>query len=103
MVVLFVAVLDYYIPIWGTKKFGGTKYGMWGCTFGFIAAFWMGPLGVIIGPFIGAFLGELIGGNDHSRSLRAAFGAFLGFLGGSFIKIMVCLVMGYFLVASVSW
>jgi uncharacterized protein len=101
-IVIIVTVLDYYIPIWGTKKFGGSKYGMWGCTIGFLLAFWMGPLGVIIGPFIGAFIGELIANKTQQQALRAAFGAFLGFLGGSAIKIMVCVVMGYYLIKSAS-
>ncbi len=100
-VVVMVVVLDYYIPVWGTKKFGGSKYGMWGCTLGFIAAFWMGPLGVVIGPFAGAFAGELISGKSAEQSLKAAFGAFLGFLGGSFIKMAVCVVMGIYLMNSI--
>jgi uncharacterized protein YqgC (DUF456 family) len=100
-IVLIVIVLDYYIPIWGTKKFGGSKYGMWGCTLGFLAAFWMGPWGVVIGPFVGAFVGELIASKPSNQALRAAFGAFLGFLGGSFIKIAVCIVMGYHLIKTI--
>jgi uncharacterized protein len=101
VIVAIVIVLDYYIPIWGTKKFGGSKYGMWGCTLGFIAAFWMGPMGVIIGPFVGAFIGEMIGNSTPRNAFRASIGAFLGFLGGSLIKIMVCVVMGYYLFASI--
>ena len=100
-VVIVVLFLDYFIPIWGTRKFGGSKYGVWGCTLGFLAAFWMGPLGVIIGPFVGAFLGELVANQTQKQALRAAFGAFLGFLGGSLIKIIVCLLMGYYLITSI--
>lgn len=98
---LVVVVLDYYVPIWGTKKFGGTKYGMWGCTIGFLAAFWMGPLGVVVGPFVGAFIGEMIADQNSQRALRAAMGAFLGFLGGSLIKILVCVLMGYYIIVSI--
>lgn len=101
VVVVISLVLDYLIPIWGTKKFGGTKYGVWGCTIGFIAAFWMGPLGVIIGPFLGAFLGELIGGKDSGKSLKAAFGSFVGFLVGSFLKLVVCFFILYYIIASI--
>ena len=100
LIIIVVTVLDYYIPIWGTKKFGGSKYGMWGCTLGFMAAFWLGPWGVVIGPFIGALIGELLYRTPHKQALRAAFGAFIGFLGGSLIKIMVCAAMGYYLIAS---
>ncbi|MCU0374674.1 MAG: DUF456 domain-containing protein [Chitinophagaceae bacterium] len=101
IVVVAVTILDYYIPIWGTKKFGGSKYGMWGCTIGFILAFWMGPWGVIIGPFLGALIGELLAKKTQQQALRAAFGAFLGFLGGSLLKIGVCAVMAYHLFTTI--
>lgn len=100
-IVIVTIVLDYVIPIYGTKKFGGTKYGAWGCTLGFLLAFWMGPWGVIIGPFIGAFVGEMIGGQDSNRSLKAAFGSFIGFLVGSFLKIVVCFMMLWYLIKSI--
>lgn len=100
-IVLVTVILDYVIPIYGTKKFGGTKYGAWGCTLGFLLAFWMGPVGVILGPFIGAFVGEMIGGQDSNRSLKAAFGSFIGFLVGSFLKIVVCFMMLYYLIKSI--
>ena len=100
-VVALILVLDYLIPIWGTKRFGGTKYGVWGCMLGFLAAFWMGPLGIIIGPFLGAFAGEMIAGQDSRKSFRAAMGSFVGFLLGSLLKIIACFLMGYYIVASI--
>jgi hypothetical protein len=95
-----VILLDYLVPIYGTKKFGGSKYGIWGCTLGFIAAFWMGPLGIIFGPFIGAFIGEYIAQKDSTQAMRAAIGAFTGFLFGTLIKLVTSLVMGYYLLVS---
>ena len=81
-VVIIILILDYLVPLWGTKKYGGSKYGMWGCAIGFLLAFWMGPLGVILGPFIGAFVGEMIYQQNSKKALHAAKGAFLGFLFG---------------------
>ncbi|WEK34827.1 MAG: DUF456 domain-containing protein [Candidatus Pseudobacter hemicellulosilyticus] len=100
-IVVAIVVLDYLVPIWGTKRFGGTKYGAWGCTLGFILAFWMGPWGIIIGPFIGAFVGEMIGGQSTEGSLKAAFGSFVGFLLGAFLKLVACFMMLYYLVKSI--
>lgn len=100
-IVVVSLVLDYLIPIWGTKRFGGTKYGVWGCTLGFIAAFWMGPLGVIIGPFVGAFVGELLAGQDSRKSFKAAVGSFVGFLLGSFLKLVACFFMLYYIIQSI--
>ena len=101
VIVVVSLILDYMIPIWGTKKFGGTKYGVWGCTIGFLLAFWMGPLGVIIGPFLGAFAGEMIAGQDSKKSFKAALGSFVGFLLGSFLKLVICFMMFYYLIVSI--
>lgn len=100
-IVIVSLILDYMIPIWGTKKFGGTKYGVWGCTLGFLAAFWMGPWGVIIGPFLGAFAGELLAGQDSRKSFKAAMGSFVGFLAGSFLKLVICFFILYYIIASI--
>jgi uncharacterized protein YqgC (DUF456 family) len=100
-IVVISLVLDYVIPAWGTKKFGGTRYGVWGCTLGFILAFWMGPWGIIIGPFLGAFAGEMIAGQDSRRSFRAAVGSFVGFLVGSLLKMTICFMLLYFVIKSI--
>ncbi|MEW7277800.1 DUF456 domain-containing protein [Aquimarina sp. 2201CG1-2-11] len=88
---ILVWILDYIVPALGTKKFGGTKYGMIGSSLGLIVGIlFLGPLGIIIGPFAGAFIGELIKDSDQSsKALKAAFGSFIGFLTGTFIKFIV--------------
>ncbi len=91
-----VTMLDYVIPLYGTKRFGGTKYGVWGCTIGLIAGFWLGPLGIIIGPFVGAFIGEIIANNDSATALKSAFGSFMGFLLGTLLKVIACFTMGWY-------
>lgn len=100
-ITIVVMILDYVIPIQGTKRFGGTKYGVWGCTIGFLAAFWMGPIGVVVGPFVGAFIGELLAKQNSKNALKAAFGSFVGFLLGSFIKLVVCFMMLYYVIVSI--
>lgn len=100
-IMIVTMILDYVIPIQGTKRFGGTKYGVWGCTIGFLAAFWMGPAGVVIGPFVGAFIGELLANQNSAHALKAAFGSFVGFLLGSFLKLVVCFFMLYYIIKSI--
>jgi hypothetical protein len=100
-VALVVFALDYFIPAMGTKKFGGTRAGVIGTTLGlFIALAFpiFGPFGIIIWPFIGALVGELLNKADKKTATKAAFGSFLGFLTGTFIKFMVAIVfLGLFL------
>lgn len=87
-----ITILDYIIPAKGTKKFGGTKYGIWGTNIGLIIGLFFPPIGFIIGLFLGAFIGELIyNSKDKKGALKAAFGAFIGFLVSSFMKFMLCL------------
>jgi uncharacterized protein len=100
-VVIIILILDYLIPAWGTRRFGGSRYGVWGCTLGFILAFWMGPWGVVLGPFIGAFVGEMIANQDSKRAFKAAIGSFVGFLFSSLLKIIACFMMLYFIIRSI--
>lgn len=109
VIVIVIQVLDAVIPIWGTKKFGGTKWGVWGSTIGLLVGLFMGPLGIILGPFIGAVIGELLYFNRHpqttlnntepkqnsnfNKALRAGFGSFVGLLTGTFLKILCCSMM----------
>lgn len=82
VLMIAITILDFIIPSKGTKLFGGTKYGVWGTNIGLLVGLIAPiPMGVIIGPFLGAFIGELIYDNKNtSRALKAASGAFLGFL-----------------------
>ena len=82
IVAILINVLDYIIPVLGTKKFGGSKYGIYGTTIGLIVGLiYLGPFGIIIGPFVGALVGELIyDQRDSKKAIKSAFGSFLGFL-----------------------
>lgn len=100
-IALLVFALDYLIPALGTKKFGGTKAGMIGTTIGLLVALFfpiLGPFGIIIWPFVGALVGELLNKADKKTATKAAFGSFLGFLTGTFLKFMVAIVyLGLFI------
>ncbi|MDN3664578.1 DUF456 domain-containing protein [Algibacter miyuki] len=92
-------ILDYIIPVIGTKRFGGTRYGVIGTTIGLIVGLFAPiPGGIIIGPFLGALNGELINKNDIKTASKAAFGSFIGFLTSTFIKFVVAIIyLGLFI------
>ena len=100
LITIFITIADYIIPAKGTKRFGGSKYGIWGTNIGLILGLIAPiPLGFIIGPFVGAFVGELIyNSSDKKRALKSATGSFIGFLASTFMKFVVCMVyLGLFI------
>lgn len=95
---IIVTVLDYIVPAYGTKKFGGTSYGIWGAALGMIAGLFFLPFGIIAGPFLGALIGEIIRGTSYKQSIKSAFGTFVGFMLGIGLKFILCIWMaGYFI------
>ena len=75
-----ITILDYVAPLWLTKKKGGTKYGMWGAAIGMVAGIFAGPLGIVLCPFIGAFIGELMAKSPTDKALKTAFISFVAFM-----------------------
>jgi uncharacterized protein YqgC (DUF456 family) len=98
-VALFIYVLDYVIPAIGTKRFGGSRAGMIGTTLGLVVGIFSPiPFGIIIGPFIGALVGEMMHRNDMNKAVKAAFGSFLGFIASTFLKFIVAIIyLGFFI------
>lgn len=97
--IAIIAFLDYWFPIYGTKVFGGSKWGSNGALIGMIVGMFFGPLGIFIGAFLGALIGELLYGKNTSESLNSALGSFLGFLAGAVVKaITVLMLLIYFFI-----
>ncbi len=99
---LVISVLDFYIPIWGTKTFGGTRAGVIGSTIGLLFGFFLfPPFGVIFGPFAGALVGELLNNKaDFKTALKSATGSLVGFLLGTGLKLLFAGVMTFYFVVA---
>ncbi len=104
---VIVQILDYIVPVWGTKKFGGSKAGVWGSVLGLIAGIILLPvlgivlgpfgiIGILGGPFFGALIGELIAGKESDKAFKAAFGSFIGFITGTLMKLAVSVTITIF-------
>jgi uncharacterized protein YqgC (DUF456 family) len=95
-------LLEWIIPAYGTKIFKGSKYGVRGSYIGMIIGIIAPiPFGFLIGPFVGAYVGELyMDPKDQSRALKAAFGTFIGFLLAILMNFalvsLMLLVWGYY-------
>jgi uncharacterized protein len=87
-------VFDFIAPGLGAKSYKASRLGVIGSTLGaFAGIFVLGPFGIIIGPFIGGFAGELISGRNYEHALRSAWGSFVGFALGSLFKLAVVIGM----------
>lgn len=99
-----ITVIDNIFPSLMTKKAGGSKAATWGCTIGLLASFFLGPIFILIAPFIGAFIGEMIhDSSDSKRALKAAFGAFKGFLLGTGLKMITVICFIWLFLWSIFW
>jgi len=101
IVMVVVSALDYIVPAWGTKHYGGTRYGVWGSTLGVFVGLFFGAAGVILGPLVGAVLGEMLSGKALSEALKAGWGSFVGILFGTVIKLICCGLMTVELIQAV--
>jgi len=98
-IVIVVSVLDYLVPAYFTKVTGGSKYGSLGAIVGLFIGLVVPPVGMILGSLLGAFAAELLfAGKDTSASLKSAFGAFIGFLFGTGLKLITSAVMLFYII-----
>ena len=93
-IAILIWILDYIIPAIGTKRFGGSKYGVYGTTIGLlIGLFSPIPFGILIGAFLGAFIGEILHDKTNTkRAFKASIGSLLGLITSATIKFSVALV-----------
>ena len=94
-----IILLDYILPGYFSKVFGGTKAGITGATIGVIVGLFMGPIGIIAGPFIGAVAGEMMSQQKQpfDKALVVGFGSLLSFFVGSGMKLIAGGFMMYYI------
>jgi len=95
-VTVIVTVIDFVLPVWGTRKWGGSRTGTIGAIVGLLAGLFFAPGGIIVGPFAGAVLFELVTGRETNAAFRSGFGSFVGFVLGAVMKLTICAVFTYY-------
>lgn len=84
-----VSILDYVAPVWLTNVSGGSQQATRGSIAGLIAGlFFFPPVGLIIGPFLGAFVGEMLASSTTGKAFKVALMSFVGFVLTTGIKII---------------
>jgi uncharacterized protein YqgC (DUF456 family) len=94
-----VSILDYVAPVWLTNLSGGSKQASRGSIAGMVAGlFFFPPWGLIIGPFIGAFIGELMTHATTDKAFKVAMMSFVGFLLTTGMKIIYSSVLLFIII-----
>ena len=94
-VTVVVSLVDYLLPGYLTRLFGGSRASVVGATLGVFAGFFLfPPIGIVVCPFLGAVIGEPIhDSRDTARAPRAGIGSFLAFVAGTGIKLAASIYM----------
>jgi hypothetical protein len=90
---LIALVLDYMSSALGAKKFGATWRGMVGAVVGGVVGLFFSLPGIILGPFVGATLFEMLGDKEFKQAAKAGGGAVIGLALGAIGKSALCVIM----------
>ncbi|MGI6451931.1 MAG: DUF456 domain-containing protein [Syntrophomonadaceae bacterium] len=87
-------IIDYLATVFGAKYFGSSKKGMWGAVLGtFIGLFFFPPLGILLGPWLGAIIGEFLELQDIEKAFKVGVGTVVGLLSGMVFKLILAIGM----------
>lgn len=104
--VAIVQILNYFLPAYGSKKFGGSRKGVIGASIGLLVGIIFAPFGfvsIIIAPFLGAFFAEYIfQKRNQKEALKAAFGTFVGFMMSTGLSMLLSLAFLVFVMWKLS-
>jgi len=98
VVTVFVIVMDYVIPLLGAKRYGASKWGIWGSVLGMAIGILWSPFGMLVGAFVGAVLVEWFVGKKKGGALRAGWGVVMGTLFATILRLGVSGVMTYYFI-----
>ena len=93
-----VTIGDYIIPLWGAKRYGATKWGIWGSVIGMAVGIFFSPFGMLLGAFFGAVIVEWLIQKEGGKALKAGWGIFIGSLAGTALKLGVSGMTAYYFI-----
>ena len=98
VITLAVTIGDFVIPLWGARRYGASKWGIWGSVIGMAMGIFFSPFGMLLGAFIGAVAVEWLVQKEKGRAIKAGWGVFIGSLLGTVLKLGVSGMMAYYFV-----
>jgi uncharacterized protein YqgC (DUF456 family) len=100
-ITIAVTVVDYILPLIGAKKYGASKWGIYGSIVGMIIGAFFSPFGILLGAFVGAVLLEWMVSRREKQALRAGWGIFIGSIFGTILKLGASGIMAYYFLLAV--
>jgi uncharacterized protein len=86
-------VLDYAAGMLGAKKVGASKQALFGAAIGTVVGLFMGFVGVLFMPLVGAAVGEYLARRDEQHALKVGVATWLGILAGLAAKVVIVFMM----------
>jgi uncharacterized protein YqgC (DUF456 family) len=100
LLALVTYAVDLLAGAWGVKRFGASGRAATGAALGMLVGLFLGPVGIVAGPFLGAVAGELSSRRGLAQAGRAGLGATLGLAMGAAAKLALGFTMlGTYLLA----
>jgi uncharacterized protein YqgC (DUF456 family) len=101
VITIVVTGVDYFLPLIGAKKYGASKWGIYGSILGMIIGVFFSPFGMLLGAFLGAVFVEWMVSRKEKQALRAGWGIFIGSLLGTILKLGASGIMAYYFLLAV--
>jgi uncharacterized protein YqgC (DUF456 family) len=98
IVTILVIVMDYIIPLLGAKRYGASKWGVWGSVLGMAIGIFWSPFAMLVGAFVGAVVVEWLVHKKKREALRAGWGVVMGTLFATILRLGVSGMMTYYFV-----
>lgn len=98
LLTVVVTIGDYLVPLWGAKRYGATKWGIWGSVLGMTIGVFFSPFGMLPGALIGSVIAEWLVQKEKGKALRAGWGVFVGSVAGTALKLAVSGMMAYYFI-----
>ena len=89
IVTILVIVMDYIIPLLGAKRYGASKWGVWGSVLGMAMGIFWSPFAMLVGAFVGAVVVEWLVHKKKREALRAGWGVVMGTLFATILRLGV--------------